>query len=64
VHFKVWENGFEDGSEMLAKGVVTSIGITCTIIATNARKMVKLHNETTINLYLCDMLEFSSLTSF
>jgi hypothetical protein len=62
--FKVWEDGFEDGSEMLTKGIVTLVSITCTIIAANARKMVKLHYETTINLYFGDMLEFSSLEIF
>ncbi len=49
---------------MLAKKVGVSIDIVHTIKVVDAKKMVKPHYETTTNLYLCDMLEFSSLESF
>jgi hypothetical protein len=61
---KVWEDRFEDGNEMLAKNVGVSIDIIHTIKAMDAGKMVKPHYETTNNLYLCNMLEFSSSKSF
>jgi predicted urease superfamily metal-dependent hydrolase len=61
---KVWEDRFEDGNEMLAKKVDVSTNIVYTIKAMDVGKMVKPHYETTSNLYLCNMLEFSSLESF
>jgi len=49
---------------MLAKKIGVSINIVHTIKIVDVGKMVKPHYETTINLYLCDMLEFSLLKSF
>ncbi len=45
MRFRVWEDGFEDGNEMLAKGVGVLVGITCTIIDVDAKKMVKPHYD-------------------
>jgi len=54
VCFGVWEGGFEssNSNEMVARGVVATADIICTIRVVDARKMVKLQYEATTNLFL------------
>ncbi len=52
--FRVWKRGFEsnNNNEMVAKGVVATTDIACTIKAIDVGKMVKPQYEATINLSL------------
>jgi hypothetical protein len=52
--FQVWEGGFESNNsdDMVARRVVTKTNISRTIRIIDVGEMVKLHYETTINLFL------------
>jgi len=54
VCFRVWERRFEsnNNNEMVASGTIDTINITHIVRAFDARKLVKLQYETTINLSL------------
>jgi len=54
VCFKVWEGRFKsnNSNEMVVRGVVATIDITCTIRVVDVGMMVKPQYEATINLFL------------
>jgi hypothetical protein len=51
---RVWEGGFENNNsnEMVARRVVATTNITCTVRAIDVRKMVKLQYEATTHLFM------------
>jgi hypothetical protein len=64
VYLKVWKGGFESNNrnKMVARQVVVTTKITCTIRFVDARKMVKSQYEATINLFL--LVTFVTFVAF
>jgi hypothetical protein len=62
--FQVWEGGFESNNsdDMVARRVVTKTNISRTIRIIDVGEMVKLHYETTINLFL--IMAFVAFVAF
>ncbi len=54
VCFRVWERGFESSNSngIVARGVVATTNIACTVSVVDVGKMVKLQYEATNNLFL------------
>jgi hypothetical protein len=52
--FRVWEGGFEsnNSNEMVARRVVATTYITCTVRAIDVGKMAKLQCEATTHLFM------------